>query len=56
MAAGRERGWTRVRASALADDPATTGLYRAVGMAERDRRAVSFAAGERSVAMFELEL
>jgi hypothetical protein len=45
-----------VRASALADDPATTALYRAVGMAERDRRTAAFAAGERSVVVFELEL
>jgi RimJ/RimL family protein N-acetyltransferase len=56
IAAGRETGWTRVRASALADDPATTGLYEAVGMREVDRRRAAFAAGKRSVAVFELEL
>jgi RimJ/RimL family protein N-acetyltransferase len=56
VAAGREAGWTRVRASALADDPATTSLYEAVGMRERDRRTAAFAAGERSVVVFELEL
>jgi RimJ/RimL family protein N-acetyltransferase len=56
IAAGRESGWTRVRAAALADDPATTGLYEAVGMREIDRRTGAFAAGERSVVVFELEL
>jgi RimJ/RimL family protein N-acetyltransferase len=56
IAAGRESHWTLVRASALAGDAATTALYRAVGMAERDRRTVTFAAGERSVVVFELEL
>jgi RimJ/RimL family protein N-acetyltransferase len=53
---GREAGWTRVRASALADDPATTGLYAAVGMREIDRRRTAFAAGERLVVVLELEL
>jgi RimJ/RimL family protein N-acetyltransferase len=56
IAAGRGWGWKRLRASALAADPATVGLFQAVGMAERDRRTVAFAAGERSVVMFELEL
>ena len=56
IVAGRESGWTRVRASALAGDPATTGLYEAVGMRATDRRTVAFAAGERSVVVFELEL
>jgi RimJ/RimL family protein N-acetyltransferase len=56
IGAGREAGWTRLRASALAADPATTALYEAVGMREVDRRPVAFAAGERSVAVFELEL
>jgi RimJ/RimL family protein N-acetyltransferase len=56
IAAGREAGWTRVRATALAEDPATTGLYRAVGLREIDRRMSAFAAGERSVVVFELEL
>ena len=56
IAAGRESGWTRMRASALADDPATTGLYEAVGMRAIDRREVAFAAGGRSVVVFELEL
>ncbi len=56
IAAGRESGWTRVQASALADDPATTGLYHAVGMREIGRRTTRLAAGERSVVVFELEL
>jgi RimJ/RimL family protein N-acetyltransferase len=56
IAAGRESGWTRVQASALADDPATTGLYNAVGMREIGRRTTRLAAGERSVVVFELEL
>lgn len=56
IAAGRESGWTRVQASALADDPATTGLYNAVGMHEIGRRTTQLAAGERSVVVFELEL
>ena len=54
--AGRRAGWTRLRASALAADPATTGLYEAVGMREIDRHPAAFAAGERSVVVFELEL
>ena len=56
IAKGRRAGWTRLRASALASDPATTGLYEAVGMREVDRHPAAFAAGERSVAVFELEL
>jgi RimJ/RimL family protein N-acetyltransferase len=56
IAAGRAAGWTRLRASALADDPATTRLYEAVGMREVNRRQAAFAAGERSVTVFELEL
>jgi RimJ/RimL family protein N-acetyltransferase len=56
IAAGRESGWTRVRASALAGDAATTALYEAVGMHAADRRTVPFAAGRRSVVVFELEL
>jgi RimJ/RimL family protein N-acetyltransferase len=56
IAAGRESGWTRLRASALAGDPATTGLYEAMGMRESERRMVPFAAGQRSVVVFELEL
>jgi RimJ/RimL family protein N-acetyltransferase len=53
---GRTQGWTRVRAAAIADDAATRGLYEAVGMHEIDRRGHAFAAGERSVAVLELEL
>jgi RimJ/RimL family protein N-acetyltransferase len=53
---GRAQGWTRVRAAAIADDAATRGLYEAVGMREIDRRSHAFAAGERSVAVLELEL
>ena len=53
---GRTQGWTGVRAAAIADDAATRGLYEAVGMREVDRRSHAFAAGERSVAVFELEL
>jgi RimJ/RimL family protein N-acetyltransferase len=56
IAFGRASGWARLRASALADDPATSGLYQAVGMREVERRMASFAAGERSVVVFELEL
>jgi RimJ/RimL family protein N-acetyltransferase len=56
IGACRESGWTRLRATALAGDPATTGLYEAVGMREVERRAARFAAGGRSVAVFELEL
>ena len=56
IAAGRELGWTRVRASSLAGDPATRGLFEAVGMRERERRTAAFAAGERSVVVLELEL
>jgi RimJ/RimL family protein N-acetyltransferase len=56
IACGRASGWVRVRASALACDPATTGVYEAVGMREIERRTRSFAAGARSVAVFELEL
>ena len=53
---GREQGWTRVRAAAIAADPATRGLYEAVGMREIDRRTHAFAAGERSVVVLELQL
>jgi RimJ/RimL family protein N-acetyltransferase len=53
---GRTQGWTRVRAAAIADDAATRGLYEAVGMREVGRRSHAFAAGERSVAVLELEL
>ena len=53
---GRSQGWTRVRAAAIADDAATRGLYEALGMREVDRRSHAFAAGERSVAVLELEL
>jgi RimJ/RimL family protein N-acetyltransferase len=53
---GRTQGWTRVRAAAITDDAATRGLYEAVGMREIDRRSHAFAAGERSVAVLELEL
>jgi RimJ/RimL family protein N-acetyltransferase len=56
IAFGRASGWARLRASALACDTATTGLYEAVGMREIEHRTGSFAAGERSVAVFELEL
>jgi RimJ/RimL family protein N-acetyltransferase len=56
IAAGRESGWKRVRAGALAGDPATTGLYEALGLRRTGRRAVAFAAGERSVVVFEREL
>lgn len=56
IATGRESGWTRLRASALACDPATTGLYEALGMRRTDHRTAAFAAGERSVVVFELEL
>ncbi len=56
IGAGRRAGWTRVRATALAGDPATMGLYEAVGMREVERRTTRFAAGVRSVAVFELEL
>jgi hypothetical protein len=53
---GREQGWTPVRASAIADDAATRGLYEAVGMRAIDRRSHAFAAGERSVVALELQL
>lgn len=53
---GREQGWTRVRAAAIADDAATRGLYEAVGMRAIDRRSHAFAAGERSVVALELQL
>jgi RimJ/RimL family protein N-acetyltransferase len=53
---GRAQGWTRARAAALADDTATLGLLAAVGMREVDRRRRSFAAGERSVVVLEVEL
>jgi RimJ/RimL family protein N-acetyltransferase len=56
IGAVRAAGRTRLRAAALASDPATTGLYRAVGMREVGRRTAAFAAGERSVVVFELEL
>jgi RimJ/RimL family protein N-acetyltransferase len=56
IASGRASGWPRLRASALACDPATAGLYEALGMREIERRTASFAAGERSVVVFELEL
>jgi RimJ/RimL family protein N-acetyltransferase len=56
IGAARENGWRRLRASALASDPATTGLLRAVGMREVGRRTAAFAGGERSVVVFELEL
>jgi hypothetical protein len=45
-----------VRAAALTEDAATRGLYESVGMREIDRRSHAFAAGERSVAVLELEL
>jgi hypothetical protein len=45
-----------VRAGALAGDPATTGLYEALGLRRTGRRTVAFAAGERSVVVFEREL
>ncbi len=53
---GREQGWTRVRAAAIADDAATRGLYEAVGMRAIDRRNRAFAAGERSVVVLELQV
>jgi len=56
LAHGRAQGWTRARAAALADDQATLGLLTAVGMREVDRRRSSFAAGERSVVVLEVEL
>ncbi len=56
LAQGRSQGWTRVRAGALADDPATIGLLQAVGMRAIDRRWRPFAAGERSVVVLEAEL
>ncbi len=56
IAAGRDAGWTRLRAAAIAGDPATRGLYTAVGMREIGRRRQAFAAGERSVVVLELEL
>jgi RimJ/RimL family protein N-acetyltransferase len=56
IAAGRTSGWKGLRASALAGDAATTGLYEAVGMHPTGCRMVPFAAGERSVVVFELEL
>jgi RimJ/RimL family protein N-acetyltransferase len=56
LAQGRSQGWTRVRAGALADDPATLGLFQAVGMREIDRRSRTLAAGERSLVVLEAEL
>jgi RimJ/RimL family protein N-acetyltransferase len=56
ICAGRGSGWTRVRATALAGDAATMGLFGAVGMRAVERRTARFAAGDRSVAVFELEL
>lgn len=56
IAAARESGRALVRAAALAGDPATTGLYTAVGMLEIDGRTAPLAGGERSVVVFELEL
>ena len=53
---GRTQGWTRVRAAAMTEDAVTRGLYESVGMREIDRRSHTFAAGERSVAVLELEL
>jgi RimJ/RimL family protein N-acetyltransferase len=56
LAEGRSQGWTRARAAALADDPATLGLLHDVGMREVDRRHRAFAAGERSLVVLEVEL
>jgi RimJ/RimL family protein N-acetyltransferase len=53
---GRKSGWARLRASGLAGDPATRGLFEAAGMREIDSRTATFAAGERSVVVYELEL
>ena len=53
---GRAGGWERVRAAALADDPAALALLRSAGMREVDRRPHRFAAGERLLAVAEIAL
>jgi RimJ/RimL family protein N-acetyltransferase len=56
LAHGAATGWTRVRAAALAEAPAALALLRAAGMQELERRVSRFAAGERSIVVFEREL
>jgi RimJ/RimL family protein N-acetyltransferase len=53
---GRTAGWGRLRAAAIEGDAAATGLLRAAGMHEVDRRTGRFAAGERSLVVMELAL
>jgi RimJ/RimL family protein N-acetyltransferase len=53
---GRGAGWTRVRAAALAQSPAALALLAAAEMREIERRAQRFAAGERSIVVFERQL
>lgn len=53
---GRAAGWTCVRAAALAEAPAALGLLASADMHEIERRVSRFAAGERSIVVFERQL
>lgn len=56
IAHGADAGWQRVRAAALAAAPAALALLASAGMREIERRVSRFAAGERSIVVFEREL
>jgi RimJ/RimL family protein N-acetyltransferase len=53
---GAAAGWPCVRAAALAEAPAALALLASAGMREVERRVSRFAAGERSIVVFERQL
>jgi RimJ/RimL family protein N-acetyltransferase len=53
---GRGGGWSCVRAAALAEAPGALALLASAGMQEVERRVSRFAAGERSIVVFERQL
>jgi RimJ/RimL family protein N-acetyltransferase len=56
FAHGRAGGWTCVRAAAPAESPPALGLLGSAGMHEIERRIHRFAAGERSIVVFERQV
>lgn len=53
---GRAAGWKRLREGVIAGNDAGMALARAAGMREVERRPHRIAAGDRELAVMELEL